>query len=157
MSTRENFKIKQPVTFGRTNGATARGVIIKLNPRKAKVELTAQYNSHSAGTVFTVPYNLLESADGSVIERKPQKIEANIFQDQAEVHILKAILCVYSDLEPEALHCDGERTITEVRRISGMLNRRLKGLFAAYGRPVDESEVYEWDEEYKNMLAKRAI
>ena len=54
-----HWKLHQEVSFGRKTGAIAIGKILKLNRTRAKVELTCQYNSHSAGVVFNVPFSML--------------------------------------------------------------------------------------------------
>lgn len=50
------------VVFGRggDRAAKAVGVIEKCNPARAKVKITEQFNSHEPGTVFNVPYAIME-------------------------------------------------------------------------------------------------
>lgn len=151
---------KTPVAFGRERGATAIGEIIKCNPSKAKVRLTAQYNSHGPGTVFVVPYSMLQLADESARPSSPsfptpEPLTFNVFTSGADIHILLAINCVYGDLSPENLTCDGELSRTEVNRRYSALQRKLKGLFAALGREVDEGEAYKWEQEYNKRQAER--
>lgn len=59
MMTRETCQLGLTVTFGRTNGAVATGVVIKRNPAKAHVQLTEQWNSHPVGRTIVVPYAML--------------------------------------------------------------------------------------------------
>jgi hypothetical protein len=49
-----------------------------------------------------------------------------------------AIACVYFDLQPERLTCDGELTRTQVNQRRRRLESQLSALFHAAGRPVSE-------------------
>ena len=55
------FRVDDMVFFGRPGGATAHGVIIKINRKRAKVQLVRPYNSHQSGTVFNVPFQMIRS------------------------------------------------------------------------------------------------
>ena len=60
---RENCKVGLEVTFGRTAGEKTKGVVVKCNPRKAKVRTTEARGVHIAGAIWSVPYSML-TADG---------------------------------------------------------------------------------------------
>lgn len=49
---------------------------------------------------------------------------------------------VYCELSPENLTCDGECSLSQVRRRRASCNRRLKVLFQEIGRRVSEDEAY---------------
>ena len=152
---RENARIGMKVYFGRRNGEKTLGEIVKLNPTKAKVktlEERGRSDRHFVGQEWGVPYNLMEPADGATVElgkmlpqsapvvREPLKY--NPFnQDNT---ILEAILGVYSGLSPENLTADGELPQSAVRQRYAELQRKLKGLQMAFGRNVDETEIFDW-------------
>jgi hypothetical protein len=145
---RENARIGMKVYFGRTNGEKTLGEIVKLNGAKAKVK-TLEDRGHSerhfVGQEWGVPYSMMESADitniVAPVRREPLKY--NPF-DHTNNAILEALLGVYSGLSPENLTGDGELPRTVVRQRHAELSRQLKGLKIAFGREVDESEVYDW-------------
>lgn len=67
---REDAKFMMKVVFGLPgqNAEKSIGKIIKLNPKTAKVELLEErgrFKSHKVGTVFVVPYSLMEPFKGS--------------------------------------------------------------------------------------------
>lgn len=70
--------------------------------------------------------------------------------------ILEALLAVYSGLSPENLTADGELPRSQVNRRYNELQRQLRGLQTAFGREVDESEVYGWYGSKNAFLAERA-
>jgi hypothetical protein len=145
---KSDFRMHQPVSFGRKRGATAYGKIVKLNPKKAKVQLTQSYNSSPAGAVWGVPYELLKPIEnGKIVEPKPEPLSP--LQFGPDEHILKAIASCYYELEPEILSCDGEATLGHIRQRQAELNRKLKGLFLAFGREVSATEIYEWEDNAK--------
>jgi hypothetical protein len=49
------------VTFGRTNGEKTRGVVVKCNPKKAKVQQSEARSGHAVGTIWNVPYALIHA------------------------------------------------------------------------------------------------
>ena len=68
MFTKANFHVGQKVYFGRPNGEQTLGVILKLNPAKAKIktlESRGTIRQTGAGVVWTVPYTLITPADGT--------------------------------------------------------------------------------------------
>ena len=153
---RETTRVGQEVFFGRPNGEQTRGVVKKCNPKSAKVETLESRGSgrvRPAGQVWKVPYSLMTPADGTpdvecvvpVPEPIGLKLKYSKWQTGAEVHILDAILDTFGSLSPENLACDGEASMTYVRTRGAELRSRLRALFSALGRPVTESEIYEWD------------
>lgn len=146
---REDCKVGMVVFFGRANGERTKGVVTKLNRLKAKVKLLETRGNgrgSEVGSEWGVPYSMMLACDdnGNIQPNKPQPIAYSPFQDMVDQKILEAINHVYNCLSPENLCCDGEisRSQVEVRR--NKLNRQLKGLFQAFGRPVDEATAYEW-------------
>jgi hypothetical protein len=152
---RQQFKVGMKVYFGRKRGEQTLGEIVKMNPRKAKVkqlEDRGAIRDYPIGTVWTVPFTLMKPADpkasfdATVPAQPVVKREALTYNPFAgeDNYILSAIVSVYSGLSPENLHADGERPITQVRRLKAELDRKLKHLQLALGRDVDEVEAYEW-------------
>ena len=151
---RSDFKVGMSVKFGRPNGEKTIGTIIKLNPKKAKVDCPAR-GKHEPG-VWTVPYTMLTIVDATSspitqnvvtqlgISGADEPLEWNVFQDAVEVAILEAIGYVYSGLSPENLSCDGEASQHHIINRRKVLNRQLKGLFMALGREVSETVQYDW-------------
>ena len=54
---------------------------------------------------------------------------------------------IYANLSPENLTCDGELSGRAVIEKRAGLMRKLNGLFNAFGREVDEVEIYEWEKQ----------
>ena len=52
--------MKVVISRGGPRAARAKGIVRKCNPSRAKVEITEQFNSRPAGTMFNVPYELME-------------------------------------------------------------------------------------------------
>lgn len=159
MFTKADFKMGMKVYFGRRNGEKTLGQIVKMShPTKAKVktlEARGVTRERDAGVIWTVPYSLMTPADptakpGEVrmtrMTPTPPAVEPLKYSPFAgsDNLILEAILDCYNGLSPENLACDGEASIAHIRRTSTELNRKLKGLFIALGRTVDEGEVYDW-------------
>jgi len=154
------------VYFGRGNGERTLGTVVKTNPKKAKVrqdEARGVHKNHPVGTVWTVPYSLLtpapQDAEGTTtpVETKPQtpKKTLDVFMHGEDHAILEAINSCYCALSPENLSCDGELPRAQVRRRASELNKKLKHLFLAFGREVDEIEVYNYLENRRKMFAKK--
>jgi len=62
---KQHCSVGMQVYFGRQKGEKTLGEIVKLNPRKAKVkqlESRGTLKSHPVGTIWTVPYELIEPA-----------------------------------------------------------------------------------------------
>jgi hypothetical protein len=140
------------VFFGRTHGEKTLGKIIKVNPTRAKVEtLENRGNGRgcSPGSTWVVPYTLMSPADGEKVPEAAPKpaLTYSPFQSAADVHILQAINCVYGELSPERLTCDGELSRSQVDLRCAVLQRQLKGLFLALGREVTEEEAWDWDQQ----------
>lgn len=60
---REQCKVGMEVTFGRANGEQTKGVVLKCNPKKAKIRSSEARGVHIAGAIWNVPYSMLR-ADG---------------------------------------------------------------------------------------------
>lgn len=157
---REQCTVGMRVLFGRPNGVQTLGKIVKMNPTKAKVETLEERGTgrgSGVGAVWTVPYSLMYPTEGPV--GQTAKVPA-VFTgesrsladapfvhrpfDHAEGLIMEAVCCTYSELSPENLSGDGELPIAYVNRRRTMLNRRLRHLFGALGRPVSETVAFDW-------------
>lgn len=141
------------VVFGRRQGEKTLGRIQKCNPSKAKVETLEERGfgrGSTPGAVWTVPYSLMRPATEAEIKgagaspaavAAPKPISS---LDTGDEHILLAIANCYTQLSPENLHCDGEISRSAAMARGREINRKLQGLFAAFGRTVTEDEVNQW-------------
>lgn len=143
---RSEATICMQVIFGRPNGEQTLGVIVKLNPKTAKVKILESRGTRTtAGAVWKVPYELMRPAPNQAapevnLEDRPLDKSLGVIDRR----IVELIDVVYSHLSPESLTCDGELSRTQVQIRSRELNRQLQGLFKALGRPVSESVALEW-------------
>lgn len=144
----QDCKVGTKVVFGRENGERTVGTVVKINSKKAKVRTDEARGKFPAGAVWSVPYALLERADGEHLDsHSPASVDSinySPFQDRVDQLVLEAIACCYNSLSPENLYCDGEAPIYLVNQKKAKLNKQLKGLFQAIGREVDEMTVYNW-------------
>lgn len=152
---KEDFKVGMIVRFGRdrfgVNGM-ARGVIIKVNPKKAKVKSLDPAGKWPAGCIWTCPYGGLEPVVGgdeisnemtmrsfekpddsairawSAAQKSKKELPKTLPQE--DEHIVRAIHEIYTMLED----AEGARRIE--------LSQKIHLLFRALGREVsrDESE-----------------
>lgn len=51
------------VVFGRTDGEQTLGKVVRLSRARAKVKLLEQREGREAGTIWNVPYELMEPTD----------------------------------------------------------------------------------------------
>lgn len=163
---RENCRKDMKVFFGRTRGEKTLGKVKKCNPTKAKIE-TLEHRGNGRGcepgSIWNVPYELIEPADESDVAEAPsaKRLLAKCSADDpipsfdllpgTNYHILSAILCIYNDLSPENLCCDGEISVGEARKKADRLRRKLQALFTAYGREVSETAAWAWEEKRQVM------
>jgi len=173
---REHCSVGMKVMFGRPNGEKTLGEVVKTNPSKAKVKtLAARGSTSPAGAVWTVPYSLMTPAGVAMLDEANGKPDPSVtaavtalvarmeddlpvtvsdFMPHGDRLIMEAIVDTYFRLEPEVLTCDGELPAYKVMAVRNSLNRRLKHLFGALGRPVSERAAFQWDQERR---AKQAV
>lgn len=70
------FKVGDPVTFGRGHGEKTRGTVTKVNRKTCKIrqdEARGTMKNHPVGTIWTVPFSLLshDSSDRSKPSERP--------------------------------------------------------------------------------------
>jgi len=170
---REHCTVGMKVMFGRPNGDQTLGEIVKKNPTKAKVKiLQSRGNGRGSevGSVWTVPYSLMTPTGVAMLDefnsRPPLALDGlmvkgtedlpmsyNELMPHGDLCIMEAIVDTYNRLSPEWLTCDGELPRSQVMAKKGQLERRLKALFQALGRPVSESVAYQWDDERRKKEA----
>ncbi len=121
------------VTFGRPNGRKMEGLIIKKNAKTAIIR--------SAHALCSVAWELCTPINGVAPSICQPALKFNMF-DTVNNHILEAIYCLYGNLSPENLTCDGEISGSQIRQRSAKYHAQLKHLFAALGRSVSEQEIY---------------
>ena len=165
---KEECRIGMHVYFGRSQGQKTLAEIIKLNDKSAKVRILEQ-RGHGrggvAGKLWNVHYSLMFPAPvaGAAVKvqnkalGKPtlpgdKKLVYSQFQPQEDIHILQAIACVYANLSPENLSCDGEIPAAAVEIKRRELNAKLDALQTALGRKVDEYEVREWERQRREAF-----
>jgi len=150
---KEDFKVGMIVKFGRGRfGADnmPRGVIIKINPKKAKVQTIDRSGKWPAGAVWSCPYGgLVPVVGGEEISNEmtmrsfenpnenaikvwsaAQKSKKDLPGDlpSEDEHIMKAIHEVYLKLE----NVEGDQRI--------VLSQKIHLLFRAFGREVSREE-----------------
>jgi len=133
MATINDFKVGDKVTFGRGNGEQTQGTVVKVNRVKLKIrqdESRGTMKSHAVGTIWTVPPHLCRK----VVHSGPTFVP----KSRPETAILGEAERIMWNLEPEVLHCDGERSRTEARRVANSLRRQFRALEAELGRPITE-------------------
>jgi hypothetical protein len=167
------------VEFGRENGERTKGVIVKMNPKKAKVriiESRGEGRGSQAGSQWGVPYSMMIAVQDATTETaivmqsfvQPDNpafkafAQAKSMADQPVPYspfahvdnlVLEAIYITHMELSPENL-CDGELPMHAVNARRSKLNARLTYLYKAFGREVSESAVCDWmDEKRKKETA----
>lgn len=60
----EEVEVGMKIVFRGRDGQTTRGEIIKIHPARAKVRTLEAHLGREAGTVWNVPYHLMEPAPG---------------------------------------------------------------------------------------------
>jgi len=172
---REECRIGMIVEFGRENGERTKGVVVKMNPKKAKIRILESRGAgrgSQAGSQWGVPYSMMFAVQDAVTETavamqsfaQPNNpafkafAQAKSIADQPVPYnpfahvdnlILEAIYITHMDLSPENLSCDGELPMYQVNARRSKLNARLTYLYKAYGREVSESAVCDWMDEKK--------
>jgi len=134
-----SFKVGDPVIFGRGNGEQTRGEVLKVNRKTVKVKTTETRGTkrgYDIGTVWKVPFTLCHHAESTQpTATKPARPESEVMRD---------IVGVYGGLSPENLSCDGECSMSQIRRRRASLNRQLRELEQEIGRKVSEDEAYRF-------------
>ena len=160
------WKIGMIVEFGRTHGEKTQGKIVKVNPKKLKVEQIGsrgRQKSHREGTVWTVPRSLckvISDIDTSTTGEKgvgKTFVPDNTDTAHLNKHLVNPdgsamttddamwrISGIHCELSPENLTCDGELDGASIRRKSRRLNGELRTLERFVGRKVDECEAWDF-------------
>lgn len=134
------------VVFGRRNGESTLGTVVKVNQTRAKIrqdQERGQQKTHLVGTVWDVPFALIRPVEGGHVV-DPAEAPLPAFMSQEDYAVVQAIDAIYCALSPENLTCDGECPHGEVQRKLRELRYKLQCLFKALGRPVSETVVCTW-------------
>lgn len=117
--------------------------IVGLRTRRPKFPISAERVSDGRG--FKFPENVLRNAE---ITRKGVGRRAAIAAQKGELtpEIKREFVSLASQLSPENLSWDGERSATETRKAAARLNRRWNELEKEIGRQVTESEAWGFGE-----------
>jgi hypothetical protein len=157
---KEQCRVGMTVIFGRDNGEKTTGKIIKMNPTKAKVQIDVSRGYGRGvvvGSVWGVPYSMMQPVDAVDTPQAPKQasLDYSPFDSGADQHIMQAINCVYGELSPENLTCDGELSRNQVAQRYAELHRKLRSLFAALGREVSEEAAWKWEQSRQEYLKQR--
>ena len=173
---REDCRIGMIVEFGRENGQHTKGVVIKMNPKKAKIrtiESRGAGRGSQAGSLWVVSYGVIVAVQDGTTEAtiamqsfvQPNNpavkafAQAKSMADQpvpytpfthADNLILEAIYWAHMELSPENLSCDGELPVHVVNARRSKLNARLTHLYKAFGREVGENAACNWMDEKRS-------
>lgn len=60
---REQCSVGMEVSFGTPGGQQTKGIVVKCNPKKAKIRTTEARNSNPAGSLWNVPYFMVNSGE----------------------------------------------------------------------------------------------
>jgi len=157
------------VRFGRPNGQSTLGQIIKCNRTTAQVqslEVRGTGRGSAIGTTWKVPYSLMQpnNSEAGIAEsqtvaspRHEEPIKYTPFRDRAENLAMEAIYITYCQLDPECLTADGERPRHQVIALRNKLTTRLSLLFKVVGGHVTEQQAYGWHCEYAAVQAKKIM
>ena len=166
---KEQARVGLNVIFGRGHGEKTLGKIVSVNAKRATVETLEERGtkrSHAPGARYGVPYSMMEPAPGEALRggevapadvsttptKRPAALTYNPFQPRADQLILEAMACIFSDLSPENLSADGERSFSETRRLGQHLRNQLAHLEAALGYPVSEDALWAWEKQREEHL-----
>lgn len=143
-----DYKIGMTVSFGRPNGEKTVGKIVKVNPKKLKIEQTevrGRQKSHSIGTVWTVPKNerfvQVLDLDGE-LEMFGKTWTPAKPASRPDSEILADLVANSCAMSPENLSCDGELSRNMIRAKAMRLTRERKNLITELGREPTFDE--EW-------------
>ena len=157
-------RIGMVVEFGRENGEKTRGVIVSINPKKAKVktlEARGRGRGGVAGAEWGVPYSMMTAVDSNVAatikDPADEAFPYSRFSDYSDNCIMEAIVDCYNRLSPEWLTADGERPAYQIHALRGKLENNLAHLFKALGRPVSETVAFDWSDQKRNEDQKKAV
>lgn len=176
---REDCRVGMVIEFGRENGERTKGVVVKMNPKKAKIRILESRGAgrgSESGSQWGVPYSMMIAVQDATTNTaiamqsfaQPNNpafkafAQAKSMADQPVPYnrfahvdnlILEAIYVTHMELSPENLTCDGELTahVANAKRIK--LNARLTHLYKAFGREVGECAACNWmDEKRKETV-----
>lgn len=139
------------VSFGRPNGEKTVGKIVKVNPKKLKIEQTevrGRQKTHSIGTVWTVPKNerfvqvLDLHTEHPFLDLHTDEWVAVKTSSRPESEILADLQSIECGLSPENLSCDGELSRTAINRRYSALTRQKRALIKELGREPTFDELW---------------
>ena len=130
------FRVGDSVIFGRPNGEQTEGKVIRVNAASVTIEQTevrGQSRIREAGAKWRVHPSLVRLVSNAGTAPKAKRSEADI---------IAALRRIESDLSPENLYWDGERSRAEARRAEARLMAERKVLVAELGREPNFRELW---------------
>jgi len=150
-----DLKTGQQVIFGVEYGAKTKGTIMKINRVRCKIRQDEVRNSRPVGTIWSVPFELITTLDGKFVDQNGNLSDSNphttftpVNKSPSEMpsdwwikshtNELRILMGIYNRLSPENLCCDGEASLTHIRKTKADCERKLKACFILMGREIDE-------------------
>lgn len=160
--TKADFRVGQLVQFGSTvnptdirrfKGVVARGVIVKLNPKKAKVKALDPLSKWPAGAVWSCPYGTLVPVVGGAEVTNEMTMKSFETPDDTAVKAWSAAQKSNPPL-PKDMSAEDEHIMRAIHEIylkidepgedRNELSRKITLLFRAVGREVGKEEAADW-------------
>lgn len=133
-----SFKKDDLVIFGRPDGEQTQGRVIRVNKVSLTIEQTEDRSEdyvRKAGAKWRVSPSFVRHASPAA---SVPKVETK----RSEADLIAALQRIEVSLSPENLHCDGERSRAEARKVAARLNAERKVLVAELGREPTSRELW---------------
>jgi hypothetical protein len=148
---KEDCKKGMLVIFGEDK---CRGVIVKLNPKRAKVNTLDPHKNRMAGLTWSVPYSMMwpmvggdEISNQMVMTsfQKPNDPAIRAWSEAQKNRPPKREYILEDALVMQAIHTIYERLdLVLIDRDRRFLSEKINLLFRVIGRDVSKSEADEW-------------
>lgn len=123
---------------------------VKLNPNATVEYKITSFGKRGGINVERLPDGKPFRIPGTAVSDLTRVGVAGLLQPKpSEAELIGKIVGVYNHLSPENLACDGEASLSYIRRRGAQLRRELRDLFNQLGREVEEGEAYDLYEKLK--------
>jgi hypothetical protein len=129
------FKIGDIVVFGRPNGEQTRGRVLRVNERSLTIEqleARGQTRTREAGAKWRVHPSLVKLESGASAPVATSK--------RPDAEILKDLREVWAQIEN--IHCDGERSESQIKAAQRRLDAKRGVLVKELGRQPAPNEIW---------------